>query len=197
MENVASQLLAPIKPQTASGVVKITAVSHWAFAANDPIVHRGCSVFSRRVASERIDYNWFRYYDPSIGRYITSDPIGLNGGVNTYGYAYQNPVMNIDPDGRLVWFAALPFLGGGAATSTAGGLGFLGTGALLGGALVVSAIPGSTPQDRANSDSSAQRQKEYQRAKNRCDKKPPSTGDKCADLSREIDHYKNCANWFE
>ena len=46
-----------------------------------------------------LHYNWFRDYNPQTGRYRQSDLIGLDGGLNTYGYAYQNPVMYVDPDG--------------------------------------------------------------------------------------------------
>jgi RHS repeat-associated protein len=44
-------------------------------------------------------YNWHRYYDPSTGRYLTPDPIGLAGGLNGYGYAGQDPMGAVDPFG--------------------------------------------------------------------------------------------------
>ena len=47
----------------------------------------------------KLHYNYFRDYDPAKGRYIESDPIGLAGGVNTYGYVGQNPVQWTDPLG--------------------------------------------------------------------------------------------------
>jgi RHS repeat-associated protein len=47
-----------------------------------------------------IDYNYFRDYDPSIGRYVESDPIGLRGGINTYGYANGDPLAYVDPTGE-------------------------------------------------------------------------------------------------
>jgi len=44
-----------------------------------------------------------RYYDPTQVRFLTRDPIGYNGGVNLYGYAGNEVVELVDPNGLSFW----------------------------------------------------------------------------------------------
>lgn len=55
------------------------------------------------------DLGWlhvgYRYYDPACGRFVQRDPIGIDGGPNTYAYCELNPTNNADPDGLDSSFA--------------------------------------------------------------------------------------------
>ena len=75
-------------------------------AANeDPDNDGMATIINLRFAGQYYDaetalhYNYFRYYDPSTGRYVTSDPVGLLAGTNTYAYVGGNPLFYIDPYG--------------------------------------------------------------------------------------------------
>jgi RHS repeat-associated protein len=47
--------------------------------------------------------NWMRDYDPTTGRYIQADPLGLVDGASVYGYARQNPGRWVDPRGEELY----------------------------------------------------------------------------------------------
>lgn len=74
-------------------------------------------VFDMRFPGQRyeaamgMNYNYFRDYDPSTGRYMESDPIGLGGGISTYLYAVAAPASFSDPMGLQVFTCTRP-LGG-------------------------------------------------------------------------------------
>jgi len=48
-----------------------------------------------------VTYFGVRDYDPTIGRWTTKDPIGLEGGLNQYAYVEGNPLSYIDPNGEF------------------------------------------------------------------------------------------------
>jgi RHS repeat-associated protein len=69
----------------------------------------GAFVFNLRFPGQYFDretnlaYNVMRDYDPLIGRYVESDPIGIKGGMNTYAYVRSNPLGLRDPLGLVEW----------------------------------------------------------------------------------------------
>jgi RHS repeat-associated protein len=59
-----------------------------------------------------LHYNYFRYYNPQTGRYITPDPIGLEGGINLFSYVENNLINWVDPIGLTEYYVTPFGLGG-------------------------------------------------------------------------------------
>ncbi len=63
---------------------------------NHPFTYTG-----REVAEAGDLFYRARYYSPGVGRFLSEDPLGFGGGINTYLYVNANPVMYVDPTGLL------------------------------------------------------------------------------------------------
>lgn len=48
-----------------------------------------------------LSYNRYRYYDPELGRYISADPLGIEGGLNVFAYAANCPTSAVDVEGLM------------------------------------------------------------------------------------------------
>jgi len=70
-------------------------------------------------AETGLHYNYHRYYDPGIGRYVSPDPIGFDGGLNTYTYVENRPTVFTDPLGLKTLQCTKPLnaMGGSGAKS--------------------------------------------------------------------------------
>lgn len=77
-------------------------------------------VYNQRFPGQYFDglmlknYNYFRDYDPALGRYLESDPRGLEGGIDPYTYVKSNPLSYVDPTGA----AGVPVSGSADSSSS-------------------------------------------------------------------------------
>lgn len=83
-----------------------TAESYGGTAPDQNPTAQGVFTYNVRFPGQTYDaetglfQNWRREYNPRIGRYMQSDPIGLGGGINTYEYVGGAPTMLVDPTGE-------------------------------------------------------------------------------------------------
>ena len=88
----------------------------------------------------------YRAYDADLGRWISRDPIGEDGGINIYAYVLNNPIILIDPLGLINWGqvgnGVLGVVGGIAATAAVIALTSTGVGTVLAPIAAVEAAAG-------------------------------------------------------
>lgn len=98
-----------------TGILKATQKPKQAYT-NEPVLLKATNpalTFNLRFPGQYFDeesnlnYNYFRSYQPAQGRYTQADPIGLEGGINRFGYGGGDALGNMDPEGLAAVGAAL------------------------------------------------------------------------------------------
>ncbi len=208
---------------TNTGGTQVWAANADAFGVGTP---SGSVTVNLRMPGQYYDtesglfYNWNRYYNPAIGRYISSDPIGIDGGLNTFLYAIASPVMYDDPRGLDAGVSAAtastilqqggrvcvanpvlcatvgpPVAVGGAALGTGIAIGYHGTG-FIAECLSNDAADGENDQQRAKEHAEYKellKTKNYPDPDNPCDHhlKESKRHQQAADMMKAFDQKYN------
>jgi RHS repeat-associated protein len=121
-------ILRPVLATDATGAV-VWAARYLPFGGIDQVsVDTGALTQTLRFpgqwfqAETGLHQNWMRDYDPTTGRYLEADPLGLVDGPSVYGYARQSPVRFTDPTGEFI--PLLACLGGAATGALAVNAGY-------------------------------------------------------------------------
>ena len=147
-------------------------------------------------AESGLNYNYFRDYNPSTGRYVQSDPIGLSGGLNTYSYALNNPLYHADPYGldTEAMMLALPVAVAAAMADTPlpGPGDVLAAGILLGTLAMPSSTPADGPMEMAAPGNVADSQivRDYGEAAAKARECGGKAPDKCEWLDQNKNNYR-------
>jgi RHS repeat-associated protein len=142
-----------------------------------------------------LSQNWFRTYAADTGRYVQSDPIGLRGGLNTFGYVGADPLRKVDSTGEA-WSLGVGGLGGLCLLAVGCNLSEGCRSTMQSGVRSLASLMASSSSSSAMHDPENLRQRQYEAAKAQCTPPNPDENASCSDLSKMIDMLQEAVDRY-